>query len=248
MKSNMENEIASGMSAILQDTKFTSMFSNNSVLEKLAFKRVADENIPTEIEVELSEALSQEPLETTANERASCLMCGKKRPGWTEEMGVCKCAKENGCDQMNGCKEGCDCGCKAKHAGVEMDNLIKSAFNSLLSASSDLDEAGFEDLSANALILMNNLVVEAKAKKSKKDDKAKMKEKALKEKEKAAKEKEKMKAEKDKNDARDKAAKEKAKAEKDKNDAKDKAMKAKEKAEKERAKEKAMKEKSKAKK
>jgi hypothetical protein len=216
MKSNMENELASGMNAILQDTKFTSMFSNNSVLEKLAFKRVADENIPTEIEVELSEALSQEPLEATANERASCLMCGKKRPNWTEDMGVCKCAKENGCDQMNGCKEGCDCGCKAKHAGVEMDNLIKSAFNSLLSASSDLDEAGFEGLSANALILMNDLVVEAKAKKSKKDEKAKMKEKQEKEKLKAQKEKERAKAEKDKNDARDKAAKEKVKSDKEK--------------------------------
>src|SRR5271165_6026639 len=100
MKSNMENDIASGMNAILQDTKFTSMFSNNSVLEKLAFKRVADENIPTEIEVELSEALSQEPLEVQANERASCVMCGKKRPNWTEAMGPCKCREESGCSLM----------------------------------------------------------------------------------------------------------------------------------------------------
>lgn len=221
-------DIASGMDAILKDPEYKSMFSSSAVLEKLAFKRVADEELPTEIEVELSAELMGEPLEVTAGEenpRETCLLCmGKRAAGST---GVCKCAAGS-CKGKKTCGDDCSCGCKAKKAGVSMsDTLIKSAFDSLMSASSDLEEAGFERLSANALILMNHLIVEAKAKKMSKEDKAKakakadeMKEKAKAkaeaEKAKAAKAKEKEKAKIDSNKAADAKAKAKAKEMSDK--------------------------------
>ncbi len=238
MKQNNGYDIASNMDSILKDPEYTSIFSSSAVLEKLAFKRVADEDKPTEIEVELSTELMNEPLKATAdNARADCLVCGKKRVGWTESDGVCKCAKENGCNPMTGCKEGCDCGCKTKKAGVDMnDVLIKSAFDSLMSASSDLEEAGFEHLSANALILMNHLIVEAKKAKDKKKEKGnKSKAELAKEKADAAKAKAKMLAAKEKDQAKaakekERAAKEKEKAKMDANNAKDRDAKAKAKA------------------
>ncbi len=216
---NNENAMASAMDATLKDPKFTSMFSSSAILEKLAFTRVADEGKPTELEIELLSEPEEVSLEVTASDaKADCVACGKKRADWKEGDGVCKCASKDGCSPLNGCKEGCSCGCKTKKAGVVMDTLIKSAFDSLMKASSDLDAAGFESLSANTIVLMNDLIVEAKAKKSKKDlkkDKEKADAKAAKEKAKAR-----AQAEQDKNDARDKAKakadKEKAKADKEK--------------------------------
>jgi len=212
MKQNNMYDIASNMDAILKDPEYKSMFSSSAVLEKLAFKRVADEDQPTEIEVELSAELMGEPLEVTAAKK--CKVCDKPIKG------TCKCAK-SGCE--GSCKKGCTCGCKTKKAGVEMnDMLIKSAFDSLLSASSDLEEAGLENLSANTLILMNHLIVEAKKAKMSKEDKAKAKAKADEvkakvkakaEAEKAKKMKADAKAKKDMNDAKDAKAKAKAKME-----------------------------------
>jgi hypothetical protein len=245
MKNNNMYDIASGMDAILKDPEYKSMFSSSAVLEKLAFKRVADEELPTEIEVELSAEL-MDSLEATAaeeNPRETCLLCmGKRAAGST---GVCKCSTGS-CKGLKTCGAGCSCGCKAKSAGVSMsDTLIKSAFDSLMSASSDLEEAGFEMLSANALVLMNNLIVEAKEKKMSKEDKAKAKAKADEakakakakaeaEKEKAAKMKAKEKAKVDQNKADDAKAKATAKAKSDK--AKEQAAAAKAKAEKAKAK------------
>lgn len=212
MIKNIDNGIASAMDAILKDPNHIKLF--NPSIEKLAFTRVADENIPTEIEIEVAKTLNQENVSVdiklaSVNDPSKCACCGKERAGQLANAGECKCASVNGCSVNTGCKENCDCGCNVKQAGVSMsDKLVKSAFDALLKASSDLEEAGFEGLSVNALILMQNLVVEAKAKK---DDKKKK--------------------EMDKNKAKDKAKSEKertkAKAEKDKNDAKDKAMKAK---------------------
>jgi len=228
------NELAASMDAIMRDEKHQKMFSTSSILEKLAFKRVADENKPSEIEVEITNALSKHEdtsLEATAgDERADCVCCGKKRANWNESMGVCKCSSK-GCSPVDGCKDDCDCGCSTKKAAVTSDSLVKSACDALLKVSADLDDAGFEQLSARALIFASNLVAEAKAKKTKKDPEkaAKDKEKFLKmkEKEKADKEKSKLKAEKDKNAAKDKAMKEKAR---------EKALADKAKAEKEKAK------------
>lgn len=215
MIKNAANLIANSMSATLEDPEFQSKFDTGSYLEKVAFTKVSDEDKPTELEVEfVSEMEKSETVvvEAADNARADCVACGKKRAGWTEAMGVCKCASQ-GCSPMGGCEDGCSCGCKTKNAGVSMDSLVKSAFDKLMEASSELEEAGFEDLSAHALVLVNDLVVEAKAKKMTKEQKE-----AAKEKERAAKEKQKAKerAEKDKNDARDKKMKEKARAEKEK--------------------------------
>jgi hypothetical protein len=214
MKNN-NYDIASGMEAILKDPEYKSMFSSSAVLEKLAFKRVADEELPTEIEVELSaELMGEEPLEATA--ASKCKVCGCKTKG------VCKCASGS-CKGKESCGKGCSCECKNKKAGVEMDDmLIKSAFDSLMSASSDLEEAGLEQLSVNALVLMNHLIVEAKKAKMSKEDKAKAKAKsdeakakvkAKAEAEKAKKMKADAKAKKDMNDAKDAKAKAKAKME-----------------------------------
>lgn len=220
----MSNAIANSMDSMLKDPEFQSMFSAKGALSKLAFDRTAQEETSSEIEVELSDETTtevQDESKTASNPRGDCVNCGKARLGWSENMGICKCGPTSGCNPIMGCKDNCDCGCKVKKAEHTMDTLIKSAFDSLMKASSELDEAGFEDLSAGALVLMNDLIVEAKKKNDKKDDK---------------KAKEKAKADKEK--AKAKADKEKAKAEKDKNDAKDKAMKAKakEKLEKEKAK------------
>lgn len=233
---NFADNIAASMQQMLNDSNFTSMFSSSGVLEKLAFTRVADEDKPTEIEVELSEEFAKQDMsqeKSAGNPRGDCVNCFKPREGWTEEMGVCKCSALNGCNPVMGCKENCNCGCKVKKAKNNMNTLIKSAFDSLLKASSELEEAGFEDLSANALVLMNDLIVEAKKKSDKKDDK---KEKAAKEKEKAEKLKAKERAEKDKNAAKDKALKEKAKLEKEKAALKKKKEEEKEKADKKKAK------------
>jgi hypothetical protein len=212
---NFSDSIASEMNATLNDPEFKSIFSTSSVLEKLAFSRAAGEEAPLEVEIEITEELSQEPLSAQATSaRGDCVICGKSRPNWSEADGVCKCST-SGCALMGGCKPGCSCGCSAKKAGVSMDDvLVKSAVNALLKASSDLESAGFDRLSAYALVLTNELVAEAKSKKDDKKDskKLKEKEKAAKEKEKADKEKAKLKSEKDKNAADDKASKEKAKA------------------------------------
>lgn len=210
------------MQNTLNDPDYRKIFSPEETLEKVAFARIADEDKQTELEVEFATEMQKEPLSVEAqdNSRADCIVCGKKRAGWTEATGICKCASMSSCDPMMGCKPNCDCKCVVKSAGNTMDSLIKSAFDSLMKVSSELDEAGFEELSANTLVLANNLVVEAKSKKMSKEDKAK-------EKVKLDKMKAKERAEKDKNDARDKKEREKAKLEK---------QKAKEKLEKEKSK------------
>ena len=94
---------------------------------------------------------------------------------------------------------------------MDSDSLVKSAFNKLMEASEELEDAGYEILSANALVLVDHLVKEAKAKKEKMSDKDKAKLDKVKAKEKFEKMKMKEKAEKDKNEARDKKMKDKEK-------------------------------------
>lgn len=208
-KKSYADNIASTMDSILKDPEYKSIFTPSSVLEKLAInKRASEEQSDDNFQIEFEPEMQTVPLSAEASSpRADCIACGKTRQGWTEEMGLCKCMTSNGCDMLNGCKENCNCKCKVKTAGVSMNNvLIKSAFNALMKASSDLEEAGFDILSAHTLVLMDKLLVEAKAKKDNKKDDKKSKEKA-----KADKEKAKLKAEKDKNKAKDKLLKEKNK-------------------------------------
>lgn len=119
-------------------------------------------------------------------------------------------------------------------AGADTGSFIKSAFASLMKASDDLDAAGFDVLAANALVLVNNLIVEAKKNVAEKErdretvkaktEKITEKKKLEKEKAHAKKEREKLqkKMDKEKNEARDKKMKEKAQKEKEKNAVKDK--------------------------
>lgn len=175
LKTAMADSIAATMERTLKDPNFSGMFTSDGILEKLAFSRVADKDKPTETElafaVELDKATS--PLTTTASDAdpAKACICGVKLAAGKD----CTCGM-NGCQPMaGGCGANCACGCGTKQAGVQMDHLIKSAFNSLMKASEELEEAGFEQLSANALLLVNDLFVEAKAKKDKKDGKSKAK-------------------------------------------------------------------------
>lgn len=232
-----ENMIASSMDAMLRDPEFTSQFSPSAALQKMMNKTASIAEAPekTETELALDEAVltpEASAIVTASDAKEDCVACGKKRAGYNPSMGVCGCTKE-GCSVLNGCKPGCSCKCgSAKEAGLSSeDMLVKSAFNSLMKISADLDEAGYDTLSAYALILVDKLLVEAKDKKDKKKGGGD-KEKAAKEKAKLKAEKEKTveKAKKDKEAAKAKKEKESAKAEKDKNEANDKKMKAKEKA------------------
>lgn len=155
----------------------------------------------------------------SANNECEC--CAQARKDWKQEDGCCDCANKSNCSKESGCNENCSCNCNKKTAS-DKNSLVKSAFDKLMSASNDLEAAGFEVLSANALVLVNHLVVEAKAKSKKPDAKEKAKEKAKEE-------KAKMKAKEEKE-----KAKLKAKEEKDKNEAKDKKEKAKFKAKQEK--------------
>lgn len=170
MKQDFSNQIASDMQKIMADPAHKNMFSSSGVLEKLAFKRVADENQPSDIEIEIMDELQAAPLAPPVVTASAQCACGKS----LEDGKMCKCASENGCSSQ-GCKDGCGCGCGAKKAGVSMsDSLVKSAFDALMRASTDLEEAGFERLSAHTLVLLDRLIVEAKDKKDpKKNDKKK---------------------------------------------------------------------------
>jgi hypothetical protein len=56
---DMSNTIALEMDRVLNDEKNQELFSNASVLEKLAFKKVSEEDKQTEVEAELENSLSK---------------------------------------------------------------------------------------------------------------------------------------------------------------------------------------------
>jgi hypothetical protein len=149
MKFNIENVLAEGMEKALNSDENKKLFSNASVLEKLAFKRVSEEDATTEIETELINSLSK---------TASC-KCNE--PGHKDDC-ECDCHKET----------------KKEHKhekNVHEKTTASYMVDALLKISADLDEEGFDKLAAASLILADRIVVEAKAKKEKTKSKSKSK-------------------------------------------------------------------------
>lgn len=182
MKHNDSNTIASEMDRVLNSEENKEMFSASSMLEKLAFKKVSEEDAVSEVEQELnSQGLRKEAQATPFFANSVCKKCNKAKP---ESTGACKCA----CASAADCAKGCPCGCK----GGEYDpakpspwkeSSVQHSLQQLLIVSEDLDNLGFSKLAAMSLIVANKLVVEAKAKKSdkKKSDKSKSKKMDMKE-------------------------------------------------------------------
>jgi len=149
---DLSDALASSMDQALNSEENKSMFSTSGMLEKLAFSKVSEENVPTELanelEVELAGATITDPstiMNATASKKCECGKAG------------CECEADK-----------CDCNDTAVMASRSEDMLTKVAYNTLLKASEELESAGFESLAAESLALINRLVVEAKKKKTEK--------------------------------------------------------------------------------
>lgn len=170
MKHDDSNTIASEMDKVLNSEENKEMFSASSMLEKLAFKKVSEEDAVSEVEQELNSQGLRKEAQAPFFADNVCKKCHKAKP---ESTGACKCV----CASADDCAKGCPCGCK----GGEYDpakpspwkgSSVQDSLQQLLIVSEDLDNLGFSKLAAMSLIVANKLVVEAKAKKSdKKSDK-----------------------------------------------------------------------------
>jgi len=157
MKFNIENVLAEGMEAALNSDENKKLFSNASVLEKLAFKRVSEADAITEIEEEVAAKL---PAKTAS--------CKCNEPGHKDDC-KCDCHKETEKEH------------KHEHKDEHEKTTASYMVDALLKISADLDEEGFDKLAAASLILADRIVVEAKAKKEKTKTKSKSKSKSSKE-------------------------------------------------------------------
>lgn len=143
------NTIAADMDKALNSEENKQLFSSSSMIEKLAFKKVSEEDAITEVEAELDRSLTK---------TAGCKEC------------VCVSSKKGECK--------CDCHDDSSHSKEASRNLVLESLNSLLKVSEDLDNAGFEKIAALSIVLADKLVSEAKAKKSDKKSKEKSKSKS----------------------------------------------------------------------
>lgn len=141
MRIDLSNTLAAEMDKVLNSEENKQMFSSSSMLEKLAFKKVSEEEQVTEVEMELDPSLRK-----------------------TADCHHCECKS----DKKDGCK--CDCH-EASDSSKSARNLVLDSFDSLLKISEDLDTAGFDKLAAASILLADRLFSEAKAKSSKKSDK-----------------------------------------------------------------------------
>ena len=157
-KIDLSNILASEMDKALNSDENKSMFSSSSMLEKLAFKKVSEQDTDTEVEVEMNKV---------AQAVDNCSAHGCKE----EKDGQCKC----NCKSAEDCKKGCACHPQLMPTGGEnqkpggFDWAKGASIVSVLSKVSEvLDNNGFEKLAAAAIILADRFIVEAKAKKDSK--------------------------------------------------------------------------------
>lgn len=178
-------DLASSMEQVLGSQDYKEMFSSAETLKKLAFNKVADENKTTEVEREM---------EKKAQAKFQCAGCRdfylKDKPG------PCTCAadaKVKGLAPFELCTVGGN-SCHSKPPKVKsplspapaplvpppapkmssedrQEEITVIASSSLLKASEELEEAGFEELSARSLMILDQLIVEAKKRKAKKKGK-----------------------------------------------------------------------------
>lgn len=147
---DLSNILAAEMDKVLNSDESKQMFSSSSMLEKLAFKKVSEQDAVTEVEMELDSSLKK-----TAN-------CSH-----------CECKE----DKASDCK--CDCHNEHSHDHEKKaSHPVVDAFNALLKVSEDLDNAGFPKLAAASIMLADKLYTEAKAKSSKKSEKSKSEKKS----------------------------------------------------------------------
>jgi hypothetical protein len=99
---DLSDSLAAEMDKVLNSEENKQMFSSSSVLEKLAFNRVADEGkVPSEVEDELAK---QGLLKTAGSS--------------------CKCEKKHGSDKKCDCPKDCKCR-MSKSAAEIVDSLLK---------------------------------------------------------------------------------------------------------------------------
>ena len=132
------------MDKALNSEENKQLFSTASVLEKLAFKKVSEEDATTEVEIELESVLQK---------KASC----------------CECEEDK---KHSDCK--CDCHHKKSESSQKQHLTVvyPDCVDALLKVSAILDESGFEKLAAHSAILADKLIVEAKAKSKSKSEKS----------------------------------------------------------------------------
>lgn len=145
-KIDLSNILAAEMDRAFEDNK--PLFASSSMLEKLAFKKVSEEDSTTEVEAALESSL----LKKQAN--AKCCDCETK-------------------DKR---KENCSCVCH-KEVAVTASSIVSNSLNSLIKISEDLDRVGFSKLAAASIMLADALIATAKEKsspaKSSKEEKSK---------------------------------------------------------------------------
>jgi hypothetical protein len=149
---NIADLLASEMEKNLNSDENKGLFSSASLIEKLAFRKVSDEDQPSEIELEL---------EASLNKSAGChgCSCDEKK----DESCKCDCHNDAN-DAKDSKKSDEETSTQSKSSG------LRDAFNALLKISETLDEYGFERLAAASAILADKLVIEAKAKSKKSKD------------------------------------------------------------------------------
>ena len=191
-KFDFSKEIAAGMEKVLNSDENKQLFSQSSMLEKLAFKRVADEDKPTEIEVEvqktMDDSLNKEAQLTGHTDK--CTKCAGKYFMDKHPNAACNCA----CASPEECANGCTCHSSPaimepnamlpapspEPSGWGKASSVTDVVQNLLKVSDALDTLGFDKLAAATILLTDKLIVEAKAKKdsksakkdSKKDEKS----------------------------------------------------------------------------
>jgi hypothetical protein len=183
MKIDLSNQLAAEMDKVLNSDENKELFSTSSMLEKLAFKRVSEQDSTTEVEAELDAVLSK---------TADCKHCECKNT--KHDKCKCDCHDKNEADDKDDKIETFPApsgkGVNAPYVpgttppvkDTKKANLVRDAFHTLLVISEVLDDAGFEKIAAMSIMLADKLIVEAKAKKSdkkSKEDKSKSKSKKM---------------------------------------------------------------------
>lgn len=196
-KFDFSKEIAAGMDKVLNSEENKQLFSHSSMMEKLAFKRVADEDKPTEIEVEVQKTMDNDlnkEAQVSPNS-AKCAKCAGKYFMDKHPDAACNCS----CASAEECERGCACHSSPAieepsqimpapapgPSGWGKSSSVTTVVQDLLKVSDALDTLGFDKLAAATILLTDKLIVEAKAKKdsksakkdSKKDEKSKSKSK-----------------------------------------------------------------------
>ncbi len=177
MKIDLSNSLAAEMDRVLNSEENKQLFSTSSMIEKLAFKKVSEEDAETEIEKELESQFSK---------TASCKNCECKNT--KHDKCHCDCHDSNEADdKIETFPDPSNKGVNSPYVpgtqppvkdtkDTKKASPVRDAFHSLLKISEVLDNAGFEKEAAAAILLADQIIVEAKAKKSEKSKSKKSKE------------------------------------------------------------------------